>query len=335
VHQYGTLLWLDPGEKEAQDYSLSVIMDVVNRYDIDGVHFDDRLGYPTEDDGQGKHIEFPDYKTWKRYASAGGKLSREDWRRENVNTLVHRVYDSIKAAKPWVKFGIAPTGIWQSGNPQQIEGQSAYAVLYTDSRKWLMNGWLDYCSPQLYWAINPPKQSFPVLLKWWLEQNPKHRNIWPGINSGNVGGKWKAEEIIRQITIDREQCSNAPGVTHYSAKCLVENHGGLASALLNGVYAKPAAVPPSPWLEQKGPDKPVLTVENGRKLKWEFSGTGQISVWILQTKMGEQWTTSILPGNSKGNNLAGTPDLVAITAIDRCGVASPPAVLQREVVAEK
>jgi uncharacterized lipoprotein YddW (UPF0748 family) len=312
---------------------MSVIMDVVDRYDIDGVHFDDRLGYPTETDGQGKHIEFPDYATWKRDAAAGAKLNRDDWRRENVNSFVHRAYDSIKAAKPWVKLGIAPTGIWQSGNPQQIKGQSAYAVLYTDSRKWLANGWLDYCSPQLYWPVSPPETSFPVLLKWWLEQNPKHRNIWPGIDSEKVGGKWKAEEIIRQITIDREQSGTAPGVTHYSAKCLLENRGGLASALMNGVYSKPAVVPASPWLEQKGPVKPILTVENGRKLKWEAGGAEQISVWVLQIKVDDQWRTTILPGTTKGYSVSGSPEAIALTAIDRCNVASPPTVLQRDVVA--
>ncbi|MDB6019179.1 MAG: hypothetical protein JWR19_3668 [Pedosphaera sp.] len=328
VRKYGSLLWLDPGEKEVQAHAIAVIMDVVNRYDIDGIHFDDRLAYP-EKDGETKNIEFPDLATWKRYLADGGNLSRDDWRRENVNTFVHNVYDAIKAAKPWVKVGIAPPGIWQPGYPSQIKGRNNYATLYVDARKWLMKGWVDYLSPQLYWSIAQPDTSFPVLLKWWLEQNPKHRNIWPGLNSGNVGSKWRSEEIIDQIKITREQCGGVAGAAHYSAKCLLEDRGGLASALANGIYAKPALVPPSPWLEKQSPAKPLLLLENGRKAKWETAGLDKVSAWVLQTRVDNQWQTRILPGGTRSLSLTDSPDIVAITAIDRCGVASPPNVLQK------
>ena len=193
-------------------------------------------------------------------------MDRDDWRRENVNTFVSRVYFSIKAAKPWVKFGVAPRGIWQPGNPPQIKGQNSYASLYTDSRKWLMNGWLDYCSPQLYWPIAPREQSFPVLLNWWREQNPRQRNLWPGLYTDKVGKNWKASEIINQIKIDREQLDGAAGEIHYSARSIMENHGGIAGALAS-IYARPALIPPSPWLEKSFPEKPMLTVENGRRAR--------------------------------------------------------------------
>ena len=130
VHPYGKFLWLDPGEKEVQDYSLAVVMDVVSRYDIDGVHFDDYF-YPykrtrTRDK---RDIPVPDNASWKKYG-ADGRLSREDWRRENVNIFIQRVYSSIKKLKPWVKFGISPFGIWQPGNPPQIRGSNPYEQLY-------------------------------------------------------------------------------------------------------------------------------------------------------------------------------------------------------------
>src|SRR5436190_6178160 len=107
VRHYGALLWLDPGEKEVQDYSLAVIMDVVRRYDIDGVHFDDYFYPYPEKDRAGNYLELPDYVSWKRYGVGGG-LSRDDWRRENINSFIRMVYEFIKAAKPWVKFGISP-----------------------------------------------------------------------------------------------------------------------------------------------------------------------------------------------------------------------------------
>jgi uncharacterized lipoprotein YddW (UPF0748 family) len=278
-----------------------------------------------------KNTDFPDQTTWNRYLAGGGKMSRDDWRRENVDTFVRRVYDAIKSAKPWVKFGIAPSGIWQKGNPPQIRGRSAYAVLYTDSRKWLMNGWLDYCSPQLYWAVAPPEQSFPVLLKWWADQNPKHRNMWPGLDAEKTGSKWNADEIVTQINITRQQSAGAAGAILYSAKCLMENRGGLATALARGVYNKPALVPASPWLERNFPGKPMLRVEDGKKLKWETAGVDEkISQWVLQTRANNQWQTWLLPGETRSHVLAGPAEVVAIMAVDHCGVASPLAVLQRD-----
>ena len=127
----------------------------------------------------GKELDFPDNASWQRFG-AGGKLSRDDWRRENVNSFIQRVYKSIKAAKPWVKFGISPFGIWRPKNPPQIKGLDAYATLYADSRKWLANGWVDYLAPQLYWAIDPPDQSFPVLLRWWARAKRQGPEPLPG-----------------------------------------------------------------------------------------------------------------------------------------------------------
>ncbi len=94
-------------------------------------------------------------------------MSRDEWRRANINEFIQDVYHSIKALKPWVKFGISPFGIWRPGFPKQVQGLDAYAKLYADSRLWLANGWLDYLSPQLYWPVDSPQQSFPVLLNWW------------------------------------------------------------------------------------------------------------------------------------------------------------------------
>jgi uncharacterized lipoprotein YddW (UPF0748 family) len=341
VRKYGGFLWLDPGEKEVQDYSLNVVMDVVRRYDIDAVHFDDYFYPYKERDAQGHEMAFPDNASWERYG-AGGKLSRDDWRRQNVNDLVHRVYESIKAVKPWVKFGISPFGIWQPGHPEQIKGFNSYASLYCDSRKWLENGWLDYCSPQLYWSIEFPDTSFPVLLKWWEHENQKHRNLWPGVDSDKVGRPsksdepvWTYEELLRQIKISRQLGGRSPGVIHWSMKSLMQNRGSLATALTNGAYGEPALVPASPWLEPKSPSPPRIVATAGGSLRWEPAQMEDVSAWVLQTRTGKQWRTSILPGKMREQSLSGLPDAIALTAIDRCGVASLPAVLKREMEAAR
>jgi len=336
VHKYGKYLWLEPGDKEVQNYCAKVIMDVVNRYDIDGIHFDDYFYPYKETDAQGHEMDFPDDAAWKRYQMSGGRLSRGDWRRENVNTFVHRIYESVKAAKPWVKVGVAPFGIWQPGYPPQIKGFNAYDVLYCDSRKWLMDGWLDYCSPQLYWPIDQQAQSFPVLLKWWTEQNPKRRNLWPGIDSEKVGGRRKGtnapsppEEFVNEIKITRELCPGTAGVIHWDIKALMQDREGLATTLRNGPYSEPALIPASPWLDWRFPDKPRLRVDGEGKIKWETAHLEKVSSWVLQTKEGDFWNTSIFPGSARSARLSGSPEIICIREIDRCGVASAPASVVR------
>ena len=331
VRRYGSVLWLDPGEKDVQEYSLRVVMDVVKRYDIDAVQFDDYF-YPYQE----KKLDFPDAASWRKYG-AGGKLSREDWRRENVNTFVRRTYESIKAAKPWVKFGIAPFGIWEPGFPAQIKGMNAYATLYADSRKWLTNGWVDYWTPQLYWAIDPPETSFPALLEWWNRQNPKHRNIWPGLYSEAVASgssaantkNWLPREILNQIKLTRELSGGTPGEVFFSMKSLLQNRAGLAADLAKGVFAEPALIPQSPWLEDNFPAQPKLKVGANASLTWSATGAQPIAWWVLQTRLQDHWRTFILPGDTHEQSLESWPDAVALTAIDRCGMASVATLLQQ------
>lgn len=326
IRQYGKSLWLDPGEQQVQDYSLRVVMDVVNRYDIDGVHLDDYFYPYPEPDASGKEMDFPDFASWRK-ANVAGKISREDWRRQNVDEFVHRVYQSIKAAKPWVKFGVSPFGIWRPGNPPQIQGFDAYAKLYADSRKWLASGWVDYFAPQLYWAIDPPAQSFPVLLKWWSEQNPEHRLLVAGLDSTKVSHRWKPQEIINQIRLTRQQVG-VSGQVLWDVKALMRN-SDLDQALEREVFGQPALVPATPWLDGKAPNKPELAISR-TKVSWKSEPTDKTVWWVLQTRRGHDWNTSILPGKARSHLLpTPLPEAIALTAVDRYGIASEPTVLQR------
>jgi len=323
VREYGKYLWLDPGEREVQEYSLRVVMDVVKRYDVDGVHFDDYF-YPYKESVGGKELEFPDDASWKKLG-AGGPLSREEWRRENVNRFILRVYQSIKATKPCVKFGVSPFGIWRPGNPAQIKGLDAYAELYADSRKWLVNGWLDYCAPQLYWAIEPKEQSFPALLTWWDDQNPKRRHIWPGMSTAKAATKWKPDEIPNQIRLARKQAVSS-GHIHWNLKSLLRNPE-LQTTLAHGLYAEAALIPASKWLDSVAPGKPTLEATpdatGSVKLTWTHAGDEPVWLWLLQTRHGKQWTTEILPAHVRTHTLAGgLPDAIALSAVDRVGNAS-------------
>jgi uncharacterized lipoprotein YddW (UPF0748 family) len=345
VRQYGEFLWLDPGERAVPDYSLSVILDVVKRYDVDGIHFDDYYYPYKEKDAGGKVLDFPDDASWRRFG-AGGKLSRDDWRRDNVNRFIERVSKSIKSAKPWVKFGVSPFGIWRPGNPPQIKGMDSYAELYADSRKWLADGWVDYCAPQLYWPIDSPDQSFPVLLKWWAAQNPKGRLLIAGMDTTKTGRGssaagdyrarnsrgWPPSEIINQIRLAREQ----PGVSghiHWNMRTLMRN-GALDELLEREVYRQPALMPPSPWLDGPRPAKPALTAVKGEtgtplKFTWAPGSAGKAWLWLLQTRTGGAWTAEILPAARTSCAWNGAPpEVVAVSALDRNGNLGAPATLQ-------
>lgn len=330
VRRYGNGLWLDPGEKEVQDYSLAVVMDVVRRYDIDGVHFDDYFYPYPEKDTKGRVLPFPDDASWNKYG-AGKGLSRADWRRENVNTFVQRAHQSVRAAKPWVKFGISPFGIWRPGDPPQIRGKDAYEEIYADARKWLQAGWVDYLAPQLYWPIDPPAQSFPVLHQWWLSQNSRNRYLWPGLNSFKVNEGWPPSEIVRQIKITRTQ-PHSNGHIHWNLRRGLMASNGLSSALQREIYTTHALVPAFPWKGKANltaPQTSAVRVKNDLTISWKNSQPRDVSRWILETRIHGRWTTRLLPRGQTRLVISGAPpEVIALTPVDRYGNLGPASALQ-------
>jgi uncharacterized lipoprotein YddW (UPF0748 family) len=240
ARKYGKHYWLIPTHPDVLKHSLAVVLDVVKRYDVDGVHMDDYFYPYPELDAAKKEIPFPDDDSWADYQKAGGKLSRGDWRRDAVNRFVKTLYFEVHKAKPWVKVGISPFGIWRPGNPPGIQGFDQYAKLSADAKLWLNEGWVDYFTPQLYWAIGAEKQSYPKLLDWWAEQNTKGRHLW----IGNSAGRHSAEEITNQVKLTREK---AGGNVWFSEKSLRRSK----AAALGKLYAEKAAVPATPWLGKR------------------------------------------------------------------------------------
>lgn len=339
---YGKLVWMDPGEPEVQERTLAVILDVVKRYDIDAVHMDDYFYPYIERDANDKPIPFPDDPSWNRYVAGGGALSRADWRRENVNTLVRRINETVHAAKPWVKVGVSPFGIWIPGNPPQIQGGNMYDELYCDSKKWLQEGWVDYLAPQLYWKIEQTPQSFPVLLSWWTEQNTKNRHIWPGLFTSRVlpgdNGKppsYDMDEIVYQIRTTRGFAA-ATGAIHFSAAALLGSpeKSPLGAVLASGVYADPALVPASPWMPGSNPPRaaPVLS-RSGQTVTWTPGvGIGRpgspIWLWAVQTRIGKTWkNAAVLTAYQTRFDAPKEVEAVAVTPVDRMGNTGPAAML--------
>ncbi|MEO8650421.1 MAG: family 10 glycosylhydrolase [Acidobacteriota bacterium] len=325
VRQYGRYMWIDPTEPDGQKHSLRVIADVVRRYDIDGVHFDDYFYPYAESDAAGKKIEFPDDKNWAAYQRTGGKLDRGDWRRSKVNEFISAVGRQIKRIKPEVMYGISPFGIWQPMPERGIEGFNSYAELYADSKKWLRDGTVDYLTPQLYWETARKAQSFPVLLDWWKSQNIKHRNIWPGIASYRIGSTptFTAGEIVHQIKLT-QQSDETSGSVHFSFKSLRNDLGGIQTALRDEAYRRDAIVPRSPWISVKAPQSPTVKIERGEKYvnaSWKERGKRRAFWFVVYAKDRSGWSYSVLPASEHSISLSADRGIeqVVVTSVDRLG----------------
>jgi len=336
VKAYGRFLWMDPGEEAASKQTLAVILDVVKRYDIDGVHIDDYFyPYPVEAgagpegalDGAGGNkpeLEFPDQPAWQRYLLGGGKLAKADWRRQNVNQLIEAMYKGIHAEKSWVRFGISPFGLGRPDRrPPGIAGFSQYDKLYADAETWLENGWLDYLSPQLYWPIAQAPQAYGVLLDYWVAQNRQSRHIWPGLYTSRIGAPTKSyapDEIVQQIGLTRSR-PKAGGHVHFSIAPLMENRQGISDQLKAGMYAGPALVPATPWLGNAGPGTPTVTAKPGaRGISLKLSPGKDNAQYAIWSRHGNEWRFAVAPASKTDWTVPEGATAVVVSAVDRLGV---------------
>lgn len=315
------MYWFDPANPKTQDHASKVVLDIVKRYDIDGVHFDDYF-YPYASYNGG--ADFPDNTTWNAYRKSGGTLSRSDWRRDNVNRFIERIYKEIKAEKHTVKFGLSPFGIWKPGYPAGVTGSSQYDELYADAKLWLNKGWVDYFTPQLYWPIEPTKQSFTALLKWWESENTHARHLWPGLNTVEVRSANRPQEIVNQIKETRKLIPKSVGAVHWSIAGLTKSPA-MVEAIKNNVYQNKVLVPRTPWLQANPLLTPslLLTSETSSVFaKWLHKQPEQVFHWVVYAKYDDSWEYEIVeaaqmeksfPKVKNGKHLK----VIAVSAVDR------------------
>ncbi len=273
--QINTFKFLNPGLPEVRSYVKNIIADVVSRYDIDGVHFDDYF-YPYEG------ITNQDNQTYLDY-NDGGFTNIGDWRRDNVNRFIHSVYDTIKVLKPYVKFGVSPFGIWKSGIPAGISGLNAYSAIYCDAINWLQNQKVDYLTPQLYWPFGGG-QDYGKLMPWWYSQiNGRH--LYPGQGLYRAAN-WPNGEILRQIRLNRSTLES-PGSVFFRALNIAENPKNTLDSL-NQVYYKYKSIPPAmPWLDDVAPNSINDLAysrkdNNGRAIfNWEIADTMETNRFVV------------------------------------------------------
>jgi uncharacterized lipoprotein YddW (UPF0748 family) len=239
--KYGDKKYFDPGNKEAQKFVIDVVEDVVSRYDIDAIHFDDYF-YPYKIKGK----EFPDSKTYSQY---GNGLSKDDWRRSNCDSIILGLSTIIKKTNPKCQFGISPFGIWRNSNkdPEGSNtngGSSNYDDLYADILLWLKKDWIDYVAPQLYWEFEHAVAPYQTLLDWW-DTHTYGKNLYIGlaIYRANSNANWKDKtQLPRQIEALRQK-ANVKGMVFFSSKSFDNNPNGWSEALRTTYFKEPAKVP--------------------------------------------------------------------------------------------
>lgn len=217
--EYGKKYYANPGIKEVREHVKKITLDIVRRYDIDGVHFDDYF-YPYPVKGQ----YYNDYDIHKKYKT---NQSIKDWRRNNINNFIFSLSDSIKKIKPYVQFGISPFAVWRNKNKDTLGSVSntlsCYDDLYADVYKWIIENKIDYVVPQLYWKIDFKRAKFNDLIDWWTNLVKTTRvNLFIGYGLHNYFSTSKGllfndlNEIPNQLKISSKE-NNIKGFSFYSA----------------------------------------------------------------------------------------------------------------------
>ena len=220
--RYGKRYYFNPANPLVINYLTTIVKDIVVRYDVDGIHFDDYF-YPYKEAGE----TLNDYNDFA--ADPRGNTNIEDWRRSNVDRLIETCNKAIKGIKPYVRFGISPFGVWRNVEKDPVNGSetragiTCYDDLYADVRLWLKNGWIDYVAPQLYWSIGFPPADYAKLVDWW-GRNTYGRHLYIGhaaykiANSPNDPNWNNPGELDKQFQFNRAnpnvQCSTVFSTNH-------------------------------------------------------------------------------------------------------------------------
>lgn len=274
--QYGNKIYFDPGIPAVQQHIANVIRDMISHYDVDAIHMDDYF-YPYRIAG----VEFPDSLSFRKYGSQFSRQDKDDWRRENVNTIVRMIHETIRNTKPYVKFGISPFGVWRNASKDSMgsdtqAGQTNYDDLFADVLKWQKEKWIDYVIPQIYWYRGFKVADYNILAKWWNDHSYGVQvYIGQGLYRVNADSKSEAwrnpQEIPEQIVLNRS-LPNIHGSCFFSSRSVINNPLGVSDILREQYYNHPALPPVMPWLDNTALASPnIESVKN--------SGPGFLVSW--------------------------------------------------------
>jgi uncharacterized lipoprotein YddW (UPF0748 family) len=316
----GGYAWLDPGIPAARDYVVGVARELARAYDVDGIFIDDYF-YPYPEQ-LGGLSDFPDEESYAAYASAGGQLTKPDWRRENTLSFVRAMSAALRSVRPGLAFGVSPSGIWKADPMADIKGRSSYYESFADSKSWLNEGLCDIFSPQLYWPISRVHQSFPVLLRFWLGENLGGRALWPSLKlvDDSLDQSSRARESLSQIMVNRAMSDAYPGSILYGWRELAAQDSPLGTMLREGAFADKALIPALPWLPSDAavilhasvaPEADRLLVE------WECASAREIVLRYGESPSNRNQI--ILPASAAGFSLPIKPGAALVLSLTALG----------------
>ncbi|MDR3261449.1 MAG: family 10 glycosylhydrolase [Tannerella sp.] len=267
--RYDNLTLFDPGIPECRVFICKVVEDIVSRYDVDAIHMDDYF-YPYPVSGQ----DFPDKQSFEKYGRSNGYTpeQRDDWRRDNVNRLIWMLKQTIQDAKPWVRLGISPFGIYHNRSNgekgSRTNGLQNYDDLYADVLLWMKNGWIDYCTPQIYWEIGHPSADYTTLVEWWDTQ----KNKTPLYIGQDVARTMKAGQLKEKM-MQARMAKRVRGNIFWPANELLGNNGGVADSLRQVYHRYPALIPAYTHQHKQPPEKVqdlrIEQTDTGARLRWD------------------------------------------------------------------
>ena len=271
---------LNPGLPEVRQRIVDVCQDIITKYDCDGLVFDD---YFYNQDGAPMSLDSAQYNAYRR---AGGTMSQGDWRRENVNMMVHDVNEMVKATKPWVRFGIGPAGVAcsnptvaaQYGVDPSPGSDWQYNQIYSDPMAWISRGDIDFMAPQVYWNTS---QTYTGVTQWWGKIGQKfNRHVYISgyaVERMTEGSNWNLDEYVNQVLIMRDAMkSGVYGMVYFKystwrnlAMTINGRNKQLRHYLKENVYTTPSLNPSVAWMQ---PDQTYGTVtgleRDADTLKW-------------------------------------------------------------------
>jgi uncharacterized lipoprotein YddW (UPF0748 family) len=280
TYKYGNTVYLNPGIPAVRKYLTRVVMEIAEKYDVDGIHFDDYF-YPYQQSGS----TLNDEAAFEQYPD--GYKDIHAWRRHNIDLFIKQVSDSLKSIRPEVKFGISPVGIWRNKQDDPLGSNSrarftSYDGLYADVRKWLQEGWLDYVAPQLYWSNRHPRASYDALLPWWA-QNSFGRHLYIGQAvyklKDEASSYWEnPTQLPYQLNLNRRH-DQVKGSIFYSANSFRDNPHKIEDLLRNDRFRHPALIPSMSWKDSIPPLAPRQLVAeekaNQIRLRWTEPDTAR------------------------------------------------------------
>ena len=247
---YGDKRYFDPGNKETQQFVVKVIRDIVSRYNVDAIHFDDYF-YPYPIAGK----ELPDEASYQKF---GNGMNKEDWRRSNVDSIILMLSKAIKEEKKTCRFGISPFCVWRNSSKDPegsatTAGLTNYDHLYANILLWLKEGWIDYVAPQLYLEFGHRAAPYEVLLDWWSKHTyGKHCYIGLATYKAGSNVAWRDKTQLPRMIQALRNTPNIQGAIYFSSKSFEKNPNGWSDSLRENYYKYPALLPPMSWIDSSG-----------------------------------------------------------------------------------